>query len=132
MRDDYIASLEMSPEELAESQDQQETPKRRRTKKDEFCQFPFSVMADIAKVGRPAGGVVGVLAALYELWFRDNHYNPVKLTSAILRKYRVTPNQKLRALRFLEKSGWVWVERSKGKNPWVTLKWLDIKTPPDF
>jgi hypothetical protein len=40
----------------------------------------------------------------------------------------MSPNQKLRALKFLEKSGWVQVERECKKNPLVTLKWLPLKS----
>ena len=130
MKDEFIESLTIPEEELAKPDRQQEGPKTSRQKKEEFCMFPFHVMASIAKTGTTVGGVVRVLAALFELWFRDNHYNPVKLTTASLRKYEVSPDQKLRALRFLEKSGQVSVDRSNGKNPWVTLKWLPLKTPP--
>jgi hypothetical protein len=68
------------------------------------------------------------MAALYEIWYRDNHYNPLALTSKSHRKYGMSPNQKLRALKFLEKSGWVQVERECKKNPLVTLKWLPLKS----
>jgi hypothetical protein len=133
MRDDFISSLELSPEELVAAQSSsQETVKRRRAKKDEFCQIPFRVVVDIMKTGSPPPRVLGVLAALYEHWFRNCRYNPVKLTSAALRKYGVTRMQKSRALKFLEKSGCVWIDHSSGKNPWVTLKWLELKPPPGF
>jgi hypothetical protein len=132
MKDDFVKSLEIPEEELVKVVGSAPAKSKARKKKDEFCMFPFRVVTDIAKAGRPAGAVVGVLTALYELWFRGNHYNPVRLTSASLRKYRVTPNQKFRALKFLEKSGWIWIDRTNGKNPWVRLRWLDIKPPPGF
>jgi hypothetical protein len=120
-----IDSLRLSPEELLQYNTSQEKSKRRRSKKDEFCQIPFYVMADVSRAGCP---VTGVLAALYETWFRDTHYNPVRLTSQILRKYGVTRHQKLRTLKLLEKSGRIWVDREHGKNPFVTLKWLPLKS----
>ena len=127
MREDFIESLKIPEAELAKPNRQHKTTGP-QPRKDEFCKFPFHVMANIAKVGAPAGGVIGVLAALYEIWYRDNHYNPVRLTTANLRKYGVSPDQKLRALQFLEKSGQIWVDRELRKNPLVTLKWLPLKT----
>ena len=68
------------------------------------------------------------MAALYEMWYRDCHYNPVKLTSRALRKYGVSRWQKYRALKVLEKSGWIWIEREPRKSPFVTMKWLPLKS----
>jgi hypothetical protein len=125
-----IESLRIPEEELVrpDTHKKKTLGSRGPLKEKEFCKFPFRVMASIAKIGRQAGGVVGVMAALYEIWYRGCQYNPVRLTSATLRKYGVSPHQKLRALRFLEKSGCIWVDREHGKNPLVTLKWLPLKS----
>jgi hypothetical protein len=49
--------------------------------------------------------------------------NPVKLTSAELRKIGISRQQKFRALKNLERWGLVSVERTNGKNPLVTVFW---------
>jgi hypothetical protein len=120
-----------TPEAVAEwQQAQKELHKTigRRPKKEEFCQLPFHVIASITKVADRTGSVLGVLTALYEIWYRNNHYNPVRLTSAALRKYGVSAGQKRRALKPLERSGQIWVNRQSRRNPLVTLKWLPLKS----
>jgi hypothetical protein len=71
--------------------------------------------------------VLAVLATLYELWFTRFNQNPVRLTSYSLRKYGISRHQKIRVLKLLERSGQIAVERSRGENPLVTLKWLPLQ-----
>jgi hypothetical protein len=110
------------PEAVAEWQQAQKEPRKpaavRQAKgRRRFCMFPVEVLAAISKAGRSRTAVLGVLSALYELWFRSKNYNPVRLTTASLRKYGVSPDRKLRALQVLEKSGQIWIDREPRKNP---------------
>ena len=104
MREDFIESLKIPEAELAKPNRQHKTTGP-QPRKDEFCKFPFHVMANIAKVGAPAGGVIGVLAALYEIWYRDNHYNPVRLTTANLRNNGVSPTKNCALCNFWKSRG---------------------------
>jgi hypothetical protein len=131
MSDDFIKSLLIPPEELIHKDGRQKKAgDRSKGNGFEFFQFPVGVMTRIGKASNGAG-VLGVLLALYELWFTRLNYNPVRLTSRSLRKYGVSRYQKRRALRALEKSGQILIDRSHGKNPLVTLKWLPLKEEPD-
>jgi hypothetical protein len=108
---------------------------RKETKDFEWIKnyrFPPSALNAIYAVSdnrtrlRP---VLAVLMALFELWYTsgrwDRRYrNPVKLTSAYLKRFGVSRGQKLRALKLFEKAGIISVQyRGRGQNPWVTLKW---------
>ena len=115
-----IEDLRLSEEDVAEFFRKQKTAPSRPRKRG-VCLIPFYVLEEIARAGCPD---VGVLAALYETWFRDNKYNPVRLTSRALEKYGVSRGQKRRSLERLEKSGCIWIERTNRKNPLVTLRWL--------
>jgi uncharacterized protein YqiB (DUF1249 family) len=67
---------------------------------------------------------LSVLYVLYETWFLDlEHKNPIKLTSESLRLYKISKDQKRRALQVLEEYGAITVVRTNGKNPMVTLNW---------
>ena len=93
-----------------------------------FYQFPVAVLDEILQATLTNRmTVLAVLATLYELWFTRFNQNPVRLTSYSLRKYGISRHQKIRVLRLLEKSGQIAVERSHGKNPLVTLKWLPLQ-----
>ena len=91
-----------------------------------FYQFPVKVLDDILKAANQntTSAPVAVLLTLHELWFKSFGRNPVQLTSHSLRKFGISRYQKLRALKFLEKTGHITVERNGGKNPLMTLNWL--------
>jgi hypothetical protein len=77
---------------------------------------------------RNAWSVVAVLMALYELWFTDpDKRNPVSLTSYNLQRFALSREQKYRALQILEGAQLISVNRTKGKNPRVTLTWLPLR-----
>jgi hypothetical protein len=98
----------------------------------QFYRFPRPVIQEILKTSRGRGSAASlvILFVLYELWFTHRNYNPVMLTSHSLRQYGITRDLKCHALKLLEKSGQVLVDRSPGRNSWVTLKWLPPKNDP--
>jgi hypothetical protein len=121
------------PEDVAAWQQAQKEPRkpasvRQAKERRRFCMFPVEVLAAISKAGGSRTAVLGILSALYELWFKQSNRNPIQLTSLSLRKYGVSPDQKLRALQVLEKSGQISIDREPRKNPLVTLKWLPLKS----
>jgi hypothetical protein len=94
----------------------------------QFYQFPVPVLDEILEATLTNRmTVLAVLATLYELWFTRFNQNPVRLTSYSLRKYGISRHQKIRVLKLLERSGQIAVERSRGENPLVTLKWLPLQ-----
>jgi hypothetical protein len=136
-----LDSWRAKPEDVARWQKAQ-AEQRRRAEKDtpptkkesglQFYRFPRSVIQQILKASHGRGGMASmvILFVLYELWFTRRNYNPVMLTSRSLRQYGISMGLKCYALKLLEKSGQILVDRSPGKNPWVTLKWLPIKNDP--
>ncbi len=65
-----------------------------------------------------------VLLVLYETCYLDwKHKNPIALTSESLRPYRISKNQKQKALQVLKKYRAITWERTNGKNPKITLNW---------
>jgi DNA-binding transcriptional ArsR family regulator len=61
------------------------------------------------------------------IWFLKglkNRSEDLKLTSAIVQRFGVSPSGKSNALTQLEKAGLVRAKRRKGKNPLVTI--LDV------
>jgi hypothetical protein len=91
-----------------------------------FYQFPVKVLDDILKAANQntSSAPVVVLLTLYKLWFKSFGRNPVQLTSHSLRKCGISRYQKLLALKLLEQTGHITVQRKGGKNPLVTPNWL--------
>ena len=89
----------------------------------EFYLFPKALVDALVQMDyAPAWALA---AAVYKGWYKDfKKRNPVKLTSALLAEFRVSRGQKLRGLRFLEQSDLFLVERFRGRNPSVTMKWI--------
>lgn len=114
----------LSPEEIAEMKESLgKSPAPRRQKHGlGFYQFPKAVLVAIYRANYvPA---LAVAMAVYEGWFRDfKHRNPVKLTSALLAEFKISRDQKWRALNILERSGQFLVERFPRRNPLVMMKW---------
>jgi hypothetical protein len=100
--------------------------KRKSKRGIEFYQLPKAVVDALVRVNyAPAWAVA---AAVYKGWFEDfKKRNPVKLTSALLAEFRVSKNQKSKGLKFLEQSDLFLVERYRGHNPLVTMKWISVK-----
>ena len=118
----------LSPEEIAA---RKEPPTKllssRKSKRGiEFYQFPKAVVDELIRVNyAPAWALA---AAVYKGWYEDfKKHNPVKVTSALLAEFRVSKNQKSKGLKFLEQSDLFLVERFRGHNPLVTMKWILIK-----
>ena len=117
----------LSPEEIASTVKNPRVKSPRKPKGGiQFYQFPKAVVDALTQVNyAPAWALA---AAIYKGWYEDfKKRNPVKLTSALLAAFRVSRGQKLRGLRFLEQSDLFLVERFRGRNPLVTMKWLLIK-----
>jgi hypothetical protein len=105
------------------------TKPSKQTNSERFRFYKISV--DIAKnalaICHKSVAPISILLALYEIHFRDFGSNPVRLTSKILNRYRISRYRKYRALKLLEIAGLIRVERVKNRNPLVTLKWLPVK-----
>ena len=102
-------------------------PIPQKSKKEiEFYQFPKAVVDALIQANyAPAWALA---AAIYKGWYKDfKKHNPVKLTSALLAEFRISKNQKSKGLKFLEQSDLFLVERFRGHNPLVTMKWILIK-----
>jgi hypothetical protein len=105
----------------AEEAKSRKLPPFPRAKGFRFYLLPTRVLEDIALYCGDTALLV--LLVLIRLWFNNHCHNPVKLTSKALAKFDLTRNQKLRALKVLEETGHISVERSRGKNPQITLNW---------
>jgi hypothetical protein len=92
----------------------------------EFYLFPKAVVDALVQMNyAPA---LALVAAIYKGWYEDfKKRNPVRLTSAKLAKFRVSRGQKSKGLKLLEHSNLFLVERFRGRNPLVTMKWIPIK-----
>jgi len=102
-------------------------PIPRKSKKEiQYYQFPKAVVDALIQANyAPAWALA---AAIYKGWYKDfKKRNPVKLTSALLAEFRISKNQKAKGLKFLEQSDLFLVERFRGHNPLVTMKWILIK-----
>jgi hypothetical protein len=102
-------------------------PIPQKSKKEiEFYQFPKAVVDALIRMNyAPAWALT---AAVYKGWYDDfKKHNPVKLTSALLAEFRVSKDQKSKGLKLLEQSDQFLVERFRGHNPLVTMKWKLIK-----
>lgn len=99
-----------------------------------FYQFPPHIVESVLeKYGsKNAGPCWAILLVLYEKWYLDfQHRHKIRLTSADLAQYGVSRGQKRRALTMLVKANVVTIDRTTGKNPWVTCHWLANQKPPN-
>jgi hypothetical protein len=87
-----------------------------------YYRFPLWTLERLALATKEPWLIV--VLVLYRLWYKNCGYNPVRLTSHALRKFNLSRYQKLRALKLLEKTGCITVERKVGKNPRITLNWM--------
>jgi hypothetical protein len=114
----------LSPEELAEMK-KSPTPASSRKQKCglEFYQFPKAILIAVFRANyMPA---LALVMAIYEGWYRDfKKRNPVRLTSDLLAEFGVSKDQKSKALKVLEQSGFFVVERFHRRNPLVMMKWI--------
>jgi len=95
-----------------------------RNPKFKYCQWPIEGLGALCANEQDA--TLAVLVRLTELWFSGFKRNPVKLASVEIKGFRVSKDQKARALRALEKAGLISVERRSRKSPIVTLNWLPL------
>jgi hypothetical protein len=85
-----------------------------------FCQFRAAALYRIAEAAPSAE--LAILTRLYELWFSNFKKNPMKLNAGWFRKLGFERRYIFHALKRLEKSGQIAVERRVGKCPLVTLR----------
>jgi hypothetical protein len=114
----------LSPEELAEMKKSPTPTSSRKQKRGlEFYQFPKAILIAVFRANyMPA---LALVMAIYEGWYRDfKKRNPVKLTSDLLAEFGVSKDQKSKALKLLEQSGFFVVERFHRRNPLVMMKWI--------
>jgi hypothetical protein len=119
--------LFLTEEQIREFQARKSSRRSEKKPKREiqFFQFPKPVLVTIIRSGyMPA---LAVAAAIHETWYRGFRRNPITLTSTRLGEFRISKDQKLRALKILEQSGCFLVKRFRGRNPVITLKWLRIE-----
>ena len=118
----------LSPEELAAMKEQQPAkPTPLKSKKGiEFYQFPKAALDELTR--RNYMPALLVAMAVYKGWYDDyKKRNPVKLTSALLAEFRLSKDQKFRALKVLDGTTHFLVERFPRRNPLVTMKWKLVK-----
>jgi hypothetical protein len=122
----------LSDEQIKEEQDRLTKspgglPHSRKPKRDiEFYKFPKAVMDALVRANYMS--VLTVAMAVYKGWYLDfKKRNPVKLTSALLAEFEISKDQKSKGLKLLEQTDWFIVERFRGHNPLVTMKWILIK-----
>jgi hypothetical protein len=114
----------LSPEEMAAMKRPPPTKSipRKSKKEIQYYQFPKAVVDALIEANyRPAWALA---AAIYRGWYDDfKKRNPVLVTSAILVGYKLSRNQKSRALKILEATDQYIVDRFPRHNPLVTMKW---------
>jgi hypothetical protein len=96
-----------------------ETPRRKKFD-CKLCQFRTAALYQIAK--DISSAELAVLARLYELWFTNFKRNPVKLNAGTFQELGFERRRIGSALKRLEKSNQITVERKAGECPRVTLK----------
>jgi hypothetical protein len=89
----------------------------------QFYQFPKAILTAVFRANyMPA---LALVMAIYEGWYRDfKKRNPVKLSSDLLAEFGVSKDQKSKALKVLEQTGFFVVERFHRRNPLVMMKWI--------
>jgi hypothetical protein len=114
----------LSPEELADMKKSPTPASSHKQKRGlEFYQFPKTILIAVFRANyMPA---LALVMAIYEGWYRDfKKRNPVRLTSDLLAEFGVSKDQKSKALKVLEQSGFFVVERFHRRNPLVMMKWI--------
>jgi hypothetical protein len=120
-------SKDLNPEDFRAPEDEPSTPtKSRLAHKSRYeikhYQFPAAVVETLIQIDyAPAWRLV---AAVYKAWYRDfKKRNPVRLTSDALTGFRISKDQKSRALKILEQTDHFLVERFPRRNPFVMMRW---------
>jgi hypothetical protein len=96
-------------------------PKRRsKRKKTEWVAFPYNRVLELARVSRDP--LLAALAELHHLQFRSwEKDKPLKFPSTVFYQLGFSRHAKIRALKALEKAGWVSVKWFKRKSPIVEI-----------
>jgi hypothetical protein len=121
-------NFRISPEEIRAAEKSLMTKAVGRKPKGEiqFYLFPKSVLEELVHCNSKTALLIAL--AVYKAWYCDfKKRNPVKLTSALLAEFRISKDQKFRALKILSKMPQFLVEHSNGRNPLITMKWKLIK-----
>jgi hypothetical protein len=113
------------PEDLVEKLNRRSAGSKAKRDRHSFHKFPVGLLESVAKTRKDP--ILAVCCALLRKHFDGHGENPVFLTSKYLEEYHVSRGQKIRALKFLESTGFFIVGRIMGKNPLITLNWLPLK-----
>jgi hypothetical protein len=97
-----------------------EVRRRTQSKNFDFYRLPAKVLESVAIISKSPALII--LCVLYRLRVKTGH-NPVILTSRTLRNFKLSRYQKLRALKLLEKTGHISIDRTRGKNLQIMLNW---------
>jgi hypothetical protein len=95
--------------------------------KNELKHYTFPAEAFETLCAHKKDATLAVLLNIVRLWFASFQENPVRLATTEVRGFRVSKDQKSRALTALETVGLISVERQLRKSPLVTLNWKPIK-----
>lgn len=109
--------------DLKKLQEEQHRPQRRERLAETFARIPHDRALDLYR-HQVSGTPWMVLVELDRLIFKAFGSNPVKFSSARLRKLGLTSHRRHDAFRQLEIAGVIRVERlGRGVCPWVTHLW---------
>jgi hypothetical protein len=86
-----------------------------------FVLLPTASLAKMAVDTRSPE--LAILIKLCQRWFVQYQKNPIPLAQTEIKGFKVSRWQKYRALKKLEKWGFISVERRIGKAPIITLLW---------
>ena len=117
-------NLRMTPEQMAAWQAGQTTTTKptntAKPKKPVWCKFDYTNQMKLAKESR--NSLIAVQAELYRLWFKLNDKTrPIILRNKTFEKLGFHPSDKIRALKMLERAGFVRVEWRQRKSALVTV-----------
>jgi hypothetical protein len=95
--------------------------------KNELKHYTFPAEAFETLCAQKKDATLAVLLNIVRLWFTSFQENPVRLATTEVRGFRVSKDQKSRALTALETVGLISVERQLRKSPLITLTWKPTK-----
>jgi hypothetical protein len=103
----------------------------RKKRNIEFLQLDLVLLHKLRR--KNARCIVWVMVyALSEAWFSSgvttHHDNPFPLAKVDTKSWELSRSQKYRALQFLIQNGFIDIDRSDPKSPFVTLLWLPRQT----
>jgi hypothetical protein len=115
------AKLRIPPEIITNGRAREEAQKAPRARKAEAAEFIMVPLSRHLQLAGAPGSVVWLAYHLHYLSWKA-HGRPFKLGNVALgRNSRMTRHSKLRALRDLERRGWIKVQMEPRKSPLITV-----------